>query len=225
MNHESGENIIQREATFNTFRQASKIILYVPLVIIVLIVLAKLSNPDAPVQRLQVISPSPFPTAKVKYGTNSAEVSQKPSFQIASNSATFDLKGPYKCTYTDEKMDVTAYIKNRQIYAEISSQGTPQRAVIKGDCLYSWNMGETTGKKMCGVTQYLQLFDTVSQMGLMNSETILKYMAQKGSGETPAMPIQQQAKMCTKVEIEDSLFTIPTITFSEESAQQMMQKQ
>lgn len=157
----------------------------------------------------------------VPFGLNESSSSGS---SISSTSATFNLQGPLICSYKDNKenLDLKAYIKNKQIYVETPHQGEQERILIAGDCLYNWDEGEATGTKMCGVSQYMSLFESLAKLGLVDPTTLLRALSEmrpSGFQEAPSemKTIQNLNQICIKGEIKDSIFEIPiNVQFKEE---------
>lgn len=210
---------IPHDNMLQMFGKTSKVMIYMPIIIIVLILLAKLSSPPRPAKsqiRLTGIpsqSQSASPANLFLFDTNVTGSTSK----ISTQSAGFDLKGPSICTISNDGTDIKAYIKNAQIYAEFLNKSESKRLLVNGDCLYNWSVREATGTKMCGISQYMSMAQMLSQSGLISVETILQYLAKiQPSVKVPnARDISQS---CIKTEVKDSYFVIPTtIQFKEEA--------
>lgn len=147
---------------------------------------------------------------------------------IASNSASpaasfkFNLIGPFVCNFKDntKQQDGVIYIKNKQIYAEFLNKKEQERVLIKGDCLYNWDQGETMGKQICKISPYMNLLEKLYQSGLASDKTLIDYLNQK---DTQA-DASNQTIQCVEEPISDKLFTIPTqIKFVDTTFQEALQ--
>lgn len=94
--------------------------------------------------------------------------------------------------------------------------------LVKGDCYYKWNTGEFTGDKMCGISTYISLYETISAVsGGMDLGTLLSFsqMSDVKTASISADFLQKTVESCKKVEVNDSVFTVPTtIRFKETAA-------
>lgn len=54
-----------------------------------------------------------------------------------------------KCTWSMEGAEGTSWIKNKNVYTEISAQGYESRAIMKDNCMWAWAEGQAQGVKTC----------------------------------------------------------------------------
>lgn len=54
-----------------------------------------------------------------------------------------------KCTYTQGDFTGTSFVKGRNYYGEVSSQGIKSYVVMKDNCMWSWSEEQSQGVKMC----------------------------------------------------------------------------
>lgn len=104
------------------------------------------------------------------------------------------LRGvPMKCTYSDEKGNsYTGYIRGKNFYVELAGGGKTGYLIMKDDCMWTWNKGETQGIKMC--------FEPTE--------------GEESIWETESAP--QENYTCTPTVVADSLFNPPAnINFME----------
>lgn len=128
-----------------------------------------------------------------------------------------DLKGPYVCDYSSPSATISAKIKDKNISVKKADGKTTSNYLLKGDCLYMWD-NNISGKIMCGMSQYITMFDTLSGMGIMNIGNILKNLPQIGNAKNLSLQetdVNELFKTCRKEEIKNSVFEIPKqVTFN-----------
>jgi hypothetical protein len=56
---------------------------------------------------------------------------------------------PLKCTYTVKGMEATGYIKGRQYYGEIKTEGEDGYVILQDTCMWTWNATTKEGMTMC----------------------------------------------------------------------------
>lgn len=126
----------------------------------------------------------------------------------ASSSASFDLKGPWVCDYAAKDASTSAYVKDKKIYAKFKKGKELENILISGDCFYNWDKGEYTGKKMCGVSSYIDIFDTLQNFNFIDINTLLNYVPELNLGpEIKDLP--SVLSHCVKGKVEDKLFIVP----------------
>lgn len=70
---------------------------------------------------------------------------------------------PYKCTFSNNMMEGTGYIKGKNYYGEIkNSSGQEGYIIMKDNCMWNWNKDNKQGVKMC--------FDTVEGKDIFDQE-------------------------------------------------------
>ncbi|MEK6936432.1 MAG: hypothetical protein AABW67_06610 [Nanoarchaeota archaeon] len=84
----------------NFFSFVSKAVIIIPIVVVIISLFLK------------------FNTVKTPLNIN---YSPTPNIQLAQNNfIKFDFKGPYKCSYKDDKIEAKIYIKNKNVLAEVN---------------------------------------------------------------------------------------------------------
>lgn len=59
------------------------------------------------------------------------------------------LNIPLRCTWSQEDASGTTWVKGRQFYTEVESQGQESQIIFKDDCMWAWSESEERGMKMC----------------------------------------------------------------------------
>ncbi len=185
----------------------SRYIIFVPIIILVLSLYIHYSAPEQ-----SSTNPSTIPSLEPQQNTLSRSTA-KP----ASSAIKLDLKGPYKCEYKSNDMQVTAFILNRKVYVQFTQNKETDYVLLNGDCGYKWEKGETAGEKMCGVGTYISLFESLSGMPFFNINSIFSMVGQFAPSVSIApSQLSSVADSCKKESVDDSVFTIPsTIIFSD----------
>jgi hypothetical protein len=144
--------------------------------------------------------------------SSTAAPSVSPAVTGSATQIKLSLEGPIACSHTTKEASYSAVIKSKKILVRQGKGTVTQNYLVSGDCLYTWNAGSTTGKKTCGIGQYVGMADSLSSMGLLNMSTILSLVSQysgtAGLGSIPAQDIFE--KSCKTGVINDTAFTIPS---------------
>ncbi len=54
-----------------------------------------------------------------------------------------------KCSFKNESLSGTAYLKGQKYYAEISQEGKQGFIIMKDNCMWTWDKDSAQGVKMC----------------------------------------------------------------------------
>lgn len=151
---------------------------------------------------------SPVPTLSQSPANNVLDMPD--NLASGKSSGKLDFNGPSVCTFKDEKSSTTAYIKNKNIYAKQVSSKSSTEFILKGDCVYIWGKGSSSGQKTCGVSQYLGLFEMLSSTPFFDLKTIVPALL--GSRTDIEIPekLPDFDKVCKKSEVDEKMFTLPS---------------
>jgi hypothetical protein len=170
----------------------------VPVVILLTAFYFKYSTPDKMVQNSSltpIISPAKLSTSKLNNEDKVIKI---------------DLKGSYKCEYNDNNKSVNAYIKNKHIYVEFTTNKITDIALVSGDCGYKWQKGTFKGNKMCGVSQVMNMYESVSSLPFIGSEVLFSMLGSVNSSVTLSQEeLKDIAKTCKSQTVSDTIFVIP----------------
>ena len=186
------------------FFYLARLTIIVPIIVVIVAILIRVSkkNPtDFKPSPKVMISPS------VKITTDSAKERAKE----ASPAALFSLKGPLVCNFIDNGATISAYIKNKNILAQVSQKDTVKNYLLKDDCFYQWEKGRYNGEKFCGLSPYLSIFEQLSSFGILDFESLLKFIPQEELKDKLKSnnQINKAVKQCQKKEVEEVIFNIP----------------
>lgn len=156
-----------RQNLDSLFQILSRVIIIVPLVAILIALILKLSgNQNLTINSLQS---APTPT-KIQ----SNPLSNLPqSFKMSSDSAKFNLQGPLICSYITDSASMSAYIKDKRVLFKAFEKNSTQNILLKDDCIYIWQMGNFSGEKICGISQYVGLAESFLSIGIFDPSLIL----------------------------------------------------
>ncbi len=160
--------------------------------------------------------------AKNPFEKKEAKIVPSPSEQLErkEQDEKIDLKASYVCSIKNENnASTSAYIKNKNLRADVYEKGVVSHIIYKEDCLYAWDSRGGEAAKKCGLSQYLSMLEGFGGMGGSGAEAIFdSFFARQTSGDlTPP----SFSEVCKKKEVEDaSLFEVPkNIIFEEEKAE------
>jgi len=174
------------------FSSYSKVVIYIPLIIIVLGIILKLSSLQKPEKNK--FSNPPTPT-----------INSKKNNQIKKKTK-IDLIGPYICQTKIDEASVSAFIENKKIFAKMVEKNSMKNFLFDGDCFYMWKEKEYNGEKICGLGQYLFLISDISSSTL---ELIGSFTNQPDLLND--LPIDEVLSSCRNEPIENKeVFKVPS---------------
>lgn len=188
------------------------------------------------VSRLTIILPiiiiavgiilKPRPKILPQVTTNVYKIS--PTEQLVNTAAkkkniSINLTGPFICSLVSQSSYTgKIYIKNKNIRADLFPTGKNATisSVLNGDCIYKWENGVSTGTKLCNISQYVGILDTMSNFGALDAQTLMTLVTQFGNANGATnLPKDIPEATCKKDPVEDGVFTIPkTIRFQSKNA-------
>ncbi|MDO9027561.1 MAG: hypothetical protein Q7U68_01695 [Candidatus Roizmanbacteria bacterium] len=90
------------------FSFVSKAVIIIPIIVIILSLMFKFGQ-----SKTGRINPTP----------TTIQITQNNSFK-------FDFKGPYKCSFKDDKIEAKIYIKNKNVLAEVNKEGEIKKYLL-----------------------------------------------------------------------------------------------
>lgn len=139
------------------FHIASKIIFILPVVMVVAALILKFN------QKENYSSSQKINTAAIISPTKKV---------VITPAAIFDLNGPLVCHINEKQVSLSAYIKDKKIFAAKEEKDKIDYFLVKNDCLYWWQKGKYSGEKICGISSYLSYFEQISKFGFMGMEKL-----------------------------------------------------
>ena len=82
---------------------------------------------------------------------------------------------PMKCTYTQGGVSGTSYIKGKKMYGEVTVEGKLALMILKDNCMWNWNQGETQGIKSCFEEDFWEMGEEAVQEGQASVPTEADY--------------------------------------------------
>ncbi len=183
----------------------SRFVIFLPIIVVLLAFVAN-SSSDKKLSLAEQITPTIVSQQSI--------VNKKIS---GSKKIELNLNGPYHCVYKDNSIDADISIKNKNLYATYKSKDVTSTIVVKGDCAYMWKQGAVTGEKMCGIGQYISMFEMLSSWNIMSFDSLSSMIGEVQPGMTIDSSVMSNiANSCKKQEITDTIFVVPTgITFTD----------
>jgi hypothetical protein len=163
------------------FYSTSKVIIYIPIAILVIALLLKFSQ-----------------STNILNSNNQAGPSVTPSPQAIYSNKQIDLKGPYKCDYKNDRVDLQAYVKNGKAIATITQKdksSSKEKYYFDGNCLFVNKV-----KKSCGLGGNIGIFTGMlgSNSGLFD-QLSSQYLKEK-------VDIKTLLDSCKKEDFKDTVF-------------------
>ncbi|MBI4008698.1 hypothetical protein HY357_00525 [Candidatus Roizmanbacteria bacterium] len=177
----------------NFFHFSSKLLIILPIVIIFFALIFKfvLKVED---KRIEKILPTPSINIQTPDFMNFFKNNSSPS-------AKLNLVGPFVCLLNTPTSSMSAYIKNKKFFAKIRENEKTNNSLFIDDCLYTWEGGSYSGERICGLSQYLGVAESLLTMNLLDLGQILG-----GKGTE----LKNLMNTCKEEKIEnDSIFTAP----------------
>lgn len=180
---------MKQDPIHDFFEGGSKAIFLIPVVLFIIMLFQVLGPPKGTpqVRQFPVLTPT-----------------------VVSAQNTLNLQGPFICTSSSKTASWSAYIKDKKIVVISKQSKEVGNYLLDGDCGYIWKTPGVTGQKICGLSSYIPIAESLLSSGLVSIETILS------SGSIPQIAsvnmedINKLIKSCIKKEIiEKSVFQIP----------------
>lgn len=97
------------------------------------------------------------------------------------NSFKFDFKGPYKCSYKDDKIEAKIYIKNKNVLAEVNKEGEIKKYLL---------------------TPYVSIMENMLKSNISGIENMAsQYMKRK-------IDIKEILDSCKKEDFDEKIFNL-----------------
>ena len=156
------------------FHFTSKLIIIIPLIVIITSFFLRFN------QRKELNFRKVFPTLTI--------IPTK-----TTSSFNFNLNGPLICKTQKKDSSISAYIKDKKIFAVQQGDNEVDYFLLRDDCFYWWKKGVYSGEMICGVGSY---FDQLLQLALVQINNLNLYSL---------------SDSCRKEEIkDDKIFEIPS---------------
>jgi hypothetical protein len=165
----------------NFFSSYTRIVFFMPLVILIIGLFLRFNQDDTPKQSSALISPTP---------------TIKKSITPTASKIKVDLQGPYVCQINTKEASISAFIEGQKFFVQLNDKEAVKNYLFSGDCLYSWEEKKYNGEKICGLGVYLPLLNNLS---FVNAD----FFGQLLGNQMPLkdFPINQLLSQCRKEEI------------------------
>ncbi len=198
------------ESTLDTAAyNISRLAIAIPILLLVMGVSFRFLNFSYPSQNQQIAQAPTQPPQQNEFVDNVVQKSSAEEIKI-------DLQGPWYCTLISPNQ-IKVWIKNKNVKAEFTDTNQTNTALVNGDCLYRWNSREQGGKKMCGLSKYVPLFQILSQLKGVSANTFANIIpALSISGMNINADVANSLmKNCKRQEVVDTEFSIPNRSFTD----------
>lgn len=128
-------------------------------------------------------------------------------------SLRIDIIGPWQCDFEISGSSTSAFIKNKQLYAQTKEKNVTENFIFNNDCLYRWQSQKYTGDKYCGLSPMISLVELMSGIsGGLDLKSLVGNLSQIGIDKNITDKIKNidLDKSCQKKEPPVNIFTVPT---------------
>lgn len=188
-----------------------RFIIAIPIAVMVLVVYIKMAFPNQ--FRMLASSRSGNQIASV----DTSEYSRQEAVPAPQKTdpVSFDIVKPRTCEYKNEGLIAKVYIQKSKVSATITQEDGIKNIMLLNDCVHIWKQGEFSGQQICGVSQYLGLFQMYSSF--LSPDSIMSMVPGLGGGDT----LSSVLSSCVDGAVDESEFILPNgITFKESSPEQ-----
>ena len=181
---------MEKDDVFEIFSILSKVVIVVPIAIVIIGLVYKFNQSQN----------SPLRPAQRDF-----EGQAKPKSQTTPSKITIDLKGPLVCSGKIDNLTVNAFIKDKKIKVILDQKTKKENLLLNGDCYYRWQESQYTGEKICGLSSFLNIAETMMNFGGLN-------LAELGLDQkiaTNQAKITELVQSCKKQNVDVKTFEIP----------------
>lgn len=196
---------MDKDFLHNFFYAVSRVVLILPFVIIF----------SALAIRYQVFNSS----SEIKKDNRilSKKMQKTDTFTATLNSEKkkgLDIKNDFICSFFDKESSISASKKENNIFIKNKSTKETSNYLVNGDCLFQWKERTNSGKKTCGIGQYITIAQTLYSTGLIDIDTLMNYMPKDVSvasqSAIPLSKIKQVIQSCVNRGVkEKNIFDVP----------------
>ncbi len=191
-----------------------RIIIAIPIAVIVLVVYIKMAFPN----QLRMLTSTRSESLLSGNPTATAENQESIPVPQKSEPVSFDIVKPRTCEYSNEALTAYVFIQNSKVSATITQKDGIKNIVLLHDCVHIWQEGESSGQQICGVSQYLGLFQTYSSFLSPSMITSmipgLSGIGARGSGDM----LSSVLNSCVDGSVDEREFVLPTNVIFKESS-------
>lgn len=133
-----------------------------------------------------------------------------PAAQTKANSAlkSLDFNKPLLCSLNAKNSSISAALSGNSAAVSIQQNKETKKIVVQGDCAYSWIKNEMSGKKQCGVGQYIAIGRQLIGSGLASTESLGQMIKQ--TGKSIPFDVGSLMEKCRNVKnVERKVFEVP----------------
>lgn len=188
---------MEKDDVFEIFSILSKAIIIVPVVVVIIGLVYKFNKQD---QRPQIKDQNRItPTIFKQQGNNQAKIN-------------IDLKGPFICYGQIDNLTVNAFIKDKKIKVILDQKTKKENMLFNGDCYYRWQEGQYVGERICGLSPFMGVAETMINFGGLNLDLVTSQLTKLGLDQkiaTNEAKITELIQSCKKKNVDIKTFEVP----------------
>ncbi len=190
---------MHNEKVHTFFWYVSRASIIIPLIVIGLALILKIDQVKNSKNKEQSGMPIVI-TPKLKPPTPIPE-------EIKPNS--INLTKSQKCVIMNSAGAVmSVYISSGNYYAQYAAASTKSSGniLIKGDCVYKWQSGASTGEQTCGVTNYIKALTLLSDNGMLDKKNFTEAVVRFGNDSKLVSSFAGSDPVCEEQKISEEIF-------------------
>lgn len=190
---------MEKDDVFEIFSILSKAVIIVPIMVVFI----------GLIYRFNQSQNSPLPL-RIEGLTGQAK--PKIKNQATQTKINIDLKGPLVCDGKIDNLIINAFIKDKKIKAVLNQNNIKSNVLFNGDCYYRWQEGEYVGERVCGLSPFMSVAETMMNFGGLNLNSITSQLAKLGLDQkiaTNQAKITELVQSCKKKDIDTKTFVVP----------------
>ena len=189
---------MEKDDVFEIFSVLSKAIIVVPIVVVIIGLIYRFNKQD---QKSKIKDQNLVTPTIIKQQNNNQ------------SKITIDLKGPLVCKGKIDNLTIDASIKDKKIKVFLDQKTKKENMLLAGDCYYRWEEGQYAGEKVCGLSSFISIAETVISLGGSNLSLITSQLTKLGLDKkiaTNEAKITEIVQSCKKGNIDTNFFEVPS---------------
>jgi len=184
---------MKKEDFDSVFFYVAKLTFIIPIAVVLIALLLKFETSNS----VRTVSLTPTPSQKLNIDEYRGKIN-------------ISIKGPLVCLYNNSSASISAYIKDRQIFTQVTKGEKTDKFLIKDDCFYHWEKDKFSGEKTCGISSFLSTFEMFSQFNLIGLEDLIGIFSEAGLPiSTNEADASKMVRFCKEENVDDNTFVVP----------------